>query len=432
MGRLIRIPYLVDLIRADAPAEIRSYGADKRLDRDFAMEGPLINRVLTRKLRTVLTVHGLPLPSVAPQDDAERIRSHDELSARLATPSFDQETLVGLARAVRGYADAPVLEHAVQQVVGRVFAADYRADEQSFAAAVFLDRAVHSMNPFAGLIWQLTGKLARAQDLLAQKVHGDRAGVHATGIAVHNLVRGFVAMRGLLAPPNSPDPAASEAALARCLKAPASVLREAVPDCPSLGDPVRSGTLVVLDLAAAQEREPSPEIVFMKGTWAECPAAGWVPALLRAVWERAIKLPPPTGEPVGGAFRVGWSREEASHRLSFYRRLLGVNLALQVVLGVALLFHPTGWSAPGPDASFVRILGLMLLLLGGVYAVGWFEPIRMRWPNLLGVVGRCATAALYLALGGKFLWLAAFDAAFAGALAWSYWQALRTELMTRP
>jgi hypothetical protein len=188
----------------------------------------------------------------------------------------------------------------------------------------------------------------------------------------------------------------------------------------------------VLDLATAQERESSPEIVFMKGTWAECPAAGWVPALLRAVWERAIKLPPPTGKPVGGAFRLGWSREEASHRLSLYRRLLGVNLVLQVAFGVALLGHPTGWSAPGPDASFVRILGLMLLLLGAVYGVGWFEPIRTRWPNLLGLVGRCATAALYLALGGKFLWLAAFDAVFAAALAWSYWQALRAELMTRP
>jgi hypothetical protein len=35
-------------------------------------------------------------------------------------------------------------------------------------------------------------------------------------------------------------------------------------------------------------------------------------------------------------------------------------------------------------------------------------------------------------LGGKFLWLAAFDAAFAGALAWTYWQAFRAELMTRP
>ena len=105
---------------------------------------------------------------------------------------------------------------------------------------------------------------------------------------------------------------------------------------------------------------------------------------------------------------------------------------LQIALGAALLVHPAWWSPPGPDVSFVRILGLMLLLLGAVYGAGWFEPIRTRWPNLLGLVGRTATATLYLALRGKFLWLAAFDVAFAAALAWSYWQALRAELMTRP
>src|SRR5262249_31392033 len=118
--RLLRIPYLVDLIRTDVPAEIRAYGADKRLDRDFTMRGPLLNRLLTRKLRTVLTLHGLPLPTVAPQTDPERVRSHAELSARLAAAVgvFDEATLAGLARAVRGHSDAPVLEHAVQQTVG--------------------------------------------------------------------------------------------------------------------------------------------------------------------------------------------------------------------------------------------------------------------------------------------------------------------------
>lgn len=431
--RLLRIPYLVDLIRTDVPAEIRAYGADKRLDRDFAMHGPLLNRLLTRKLRSVLTLHGLPFPTVAPQADPDRVRSHGELSAKLAAPSdtFNDATLDGLARAVRGHPDAPVLEHAVQQAVGRLFADNYRADEQSYAAAVFLDRAVHSMNPLAGILWRITGKLAQAQGLLAQKVHGDRAGVHATGIAVHNLVRGFVEMRRLLAPPNSPDPAASDRLVAGCLKAPAGVLREARPDCPSLGDPVRSGTLVVLDLAAAQGRENSLDIVFMKGTWAECPAAGWVPALLRAVWDRAIKLPPSTGGPVGGPFRIGWSRAEAARRLTGYRRLLGVSLVLQFAVGVALLVNPA-WLSGAPAASFVRILGLILVPLGGIYAVGWFDPIRTRWPNILSVVGRCATSALYLALGGKFLWLAAFDLAFAAALGWSYWQACRAELMTRP
>jgi hypothetical protein len=33
----------------------------------------------------------------------------------------------------------------------------------------------------------------------------------------------------------------------------------------------------------------------MTGTWAQCPAAAFVPALLRAVWERAVAATATTG-----------------------------------------------------------------------------------------------------------------------------------------
>jgi hypothetical protein len=51
---------------------------------------------------------------------------------------------------------------------------------------------------------------------------------------------------------------------------------------------VRPGTLVVLELDAARERNPGPDVEFMVGSWAQCPAAAFVPALLRVVWERAL------------------------------------------------------------------------------------------------------------------------------------------------
>ncbi|HLW91072.1 MAG TPA: hypothetical protein VKS78_07210, partial [Roseiarcus sp.] len=55
----------------------------------------------------------------------------------------------------------------------------------------------------------------------------------------------------------------------------------------------RNGTLVLLELDAARHRDPGPEVIFMTGSWAECPASRWAPALLRAVWERALALEPP-------------------------------------------------------------------------------------------------------------------------------------------
>jgi hypothetical protein len=440
MGRLLRVPFLVDLIRTADPSEIRAFANDDRLDRNFSGRGPLLNRILTRKVRSVLAVKGVPLPSVAPRGDEERARTQAELQVQLdaaAARIVDDDSVTDLARAVRGLEGAPILEHAVQQTVGRLFAKDYRATEQSWAAAQLLDKAVHSMNPQAAIFWRITGRIAHAQDLLAEMVHHDRAGVHATGIAVHNLVRGFKIMRNVFAHPNAPDPAAGHSVVARCLKAPESALREACTEASAGANAIRPGTLVVLDLKAAQQHDAGPEIVFMSGSWSQCPAAAWVPALIRAVWERALQLPPPCPERVGGPFRVESTRVEAARRRATYRSILGCNLALQFALGILILAAPVWFCrslglVPASAEDLVRIWGVTLLLLVALYAAGWFDPIYTRWPNMVGIVGRYATAFLYLFLRGRFLWLALFDGVFAAALTWAYSQAIRAELMSRP
>jgi hypothetical protein len=440
MGRLLRVPFLVDLIRTADPSEIRAFANDDRLDRNFSGRGPLLNRILTRKVRSVLAVKGVPLPSVAPRGDEERARTQAELQVQLdaaAARIVDDDSVTDLARAVRGLEGAPILEHAVQQTVGRLFAKDYRATEQSWAAAQLLDKAVHSMNPLAAIFWRITGRIAHAQDLLAEMVHHDRAGVHATGIAVHNLVRGFKIMRNVFAHPNAPDPAAGHSVVARCLKAPESALREACTEASAGANAIRPGTLVVLDLKAAQQHDAGPEIVFMSGSWSQCPAAAWVPALIRAVWERALQLPPPCPERVGGPFRVESTRVEAARRRATYRSILGCNLALQFALGILILAAPVWFCrslglVPASAEDLVRIWGVTLLLLVALYAAGWFDPIYTRWPNMVGIVGRYATAFLYLFLRGRFLWLALFDGVFAAALTWAYSQAIRAELMSRP
>src|SRR5262249_19781185 len=77
MGRSVRLPGRVDLIQADARSDIRGLADDTRLDRSFAPRGPLINRILVQRIRSVLRIEGVPLPSVAPRDDAQRARSGD-------------------------------------------------------------------------------------------------------------------------------------------------------------------------------------------------------------------------------------------------------------------------------------------------------------------------------------------------------------------
>jgi hypothetical protein len=292
MGRSLRIPGLVDLIRVDASSEIRVLADDGRLDRRFERRGPLINRILLGRLRRVLRVGGMPLPSVAPRGDAQRAQAQEALTRRLdpagRRPLWDEETILGLVGALRGTPGAPALGPATQHAVGRLFVADYRSSSKSWAAAVTLNTAVQTRNPLRALFLNLSGRLKRARALLAELVGGDLAGVHATGIAVHNLVRGFERMRELWSEPNRRVRSAADAVVAQCLFAPPSVVRQATMPGATVAGAVRPGTLVMLQLDAARERRPGPDVEFMVGSWAHCPAAAFVPALLRVVWERAV------------------------------------------------------------------------------------------------------------------------------------------------
>src|SRR5262249_36674772 len=125
MGRLFRTPVLIDLVQADTRSDIRSLAHDTRLDRKFDLRGPLTKRVLVLRIRNVLRIAGMPLPSVAPRDDAERKGAQDKLRQRLdpaaGKPLWDEETIAGLVAAVRDKPGAPAIGPATQQAVGRLF-----------------------------------------------------------------------------------------------------------------------------------------------------------------------------------------------------------------------------------------------------------------------------------------------------------------------
>ncbi len=293
MGSSIRIPGLVDIKTIDDKAEIATLSLDTRLDRDFEPKGPLVNRLLTQRVRNALRLDGKPLPSVAPRGDVERASHQAALRRRLdpATGTlWDDATIARLVAAVHGETETSDIGPAAQQAVGRLFVPDYVGDADSFKAAKDLDDAVHSKNPLRTLQLHITGSLRRARKLLAKRVGGDLAGVHATGIAVHNLVRGFTAMRDLYAK-GAPFPSADEV-VGRCLFAPETVLRQATVHGGTLAGEVRPGTLLLYQLDSVRAHAPGADAVFMAGTWAECPAVAFVPALLRVVWERAVAAEP--------------------------------------------------------------------------------------------------------------------------------------------
>ena len=137
------------------------------------------------------------------------------------------------------------------------------------------------------------------------------------------------------------------------------------------------------------------------------------------------------------ALTIGWTQAQAATARTTYRRLLGFNLIVQVLVGLIAIVVPM-WLArranlPGPTSvGWMRLWGAMLLTTASLYLPGCIEPVHVRWPNLVGIVGRFLLALAYIHLGQGFFWFAAYELVFAVALAWSYSRLLRAELMSHP
>ena len=294
MNRL-HIPALIDLMRISDPALIADLAEDRRLDRQYVSRGPLLNRILTGRIRKVLSLDGKPLPSVAPRGTERPTPAQRALEARLtqlaAGIDASDPSVQALARYVRGEGSPDGAGPLAQEAVGRLFAPDYKSDARSWAAAQVIDQAPRTFNLFLLLRWSLTGAVAKAKRLLAEKVGNDPSGVHGTGVAVHNFPPAFSRMRALYAEPSARARLTPEAAAAQCLVAPQQVMRQPTRGGESLAGEFGDSTLILLQLNAANDRAPSPEMAFMTGTWAQCPAHAWVPALLAAVWRAAQGRP---------------------------------------------------------------------------------------------------------------------------------------------
>lgn len=291
MTRRLRIPGIVDLVRTDDPAMIAAASADARLDRDFAGGGPLINRWIAGRIRRSLRTPTAPLPSVSPRDYPERAERQEALQCRLrklvVEGAVAPDHIEELAAYVRGERPERVVGPLVQTAVGSLFADGYMATATTWRAACTMDAAPRNMNPLRGLWWAITGAVGRAQRVLAKAVGDDPAGVHATAIAVHSLVRSMRAMRKLWLEPGVLDRISADAAVTRSLRAPESVPRRwSAPASTVLGN-LPAGALTLLELDAARNRNPDADVTFMAASWSHCPAAGWTAALLKAVWQRA-------------------------------------------------------------------------------------------------------------------------------------------------
>lgn len=290
MGRRRRIPGVLDILIVDDLREIGPLIDDTRLDR-VPPEGPIANRIIVRRIRGLLRIGPVPLPTMVSRRDEDRRQAQRMLGDRLNAAAADVGTIpdgdmTAIVDYIRGGDDRDSAGMAIQALVGRQFSPDYRADPGTFRSAALINESLASRNLLRWLVDWLSGRTRRARDRLSARVGGDPAALHATMVAFQNLLVTADRMRDLFNEPRSQSIGAA-AALARCLVAPETILREATRRADTIAGSLSRGTLVAFDLRKATDNTLLPGAGLLDAHWSGCPASAYVKALVIEIWRRA-------------------------------------------------------------------------------------------------------------------------------------------------
>lgn len=289
-----RVSGLIDLIEVSDLSEIKAANQQPEIDRQFTSRLPLLNGLLLSNVLGTLSYREQRFPTMLPKQDV--VRAHNQnalwnrLNARASSLRDGPVELDSIATWLKGTGEDQAVGILLQELIGRVFDSSYKATQESWAAAVALDAAIRMKNPLKRLSWKITGRIRNARSVLAAKVEGDRAAIHGTGIAIHNLVTALRSMQALYRDISLRKSLSPEQAASRSLAAPAGVLRQATAAGAVSGCPFRRGTLFALKISEAYMRSGDDGVVFQRDSWNQCPAEQWVPALLAGIWVRAASL----------------------------------------------------------------------------------------------------------------------------------------------
>jgi hypothetical protein len=289
-----RVPGLIDLIEVSDLGEIKAANQHRDIDRQFSWRLPLLNGLLLSNVLGTLSYREQRFPTMLPKQDV--VRAHNQnalwnrLNAKASSFRDGPVELESIALWLQGTGEDQAVGILLQELIGRAFDSSYKATQESWAAAVTLDAAIRIKNPLKRLTWKITGRIRNARSVLAAKVAGDRAAIHGTGIAIHNLVTALRSMQALYRDISLRKSLSPEQAASRSLAAPTGVLRQATAAGSVSGCPFRRGTLFVLKISEAYKRSGDDGVVFQRDSWNQCPAEKWVPALLAGIWARAASL----------------------------------------------------------------------------------------------------------------------------------------------
>jgi hypothetical protein len=283
----LRVLGLIDVVLTSDPEQIAWLNRHPDVIRPLDRSASPLHRMMHRRLAMDLGFDDAVLPVFLSRADGERAARQAGLAASLegaaGAPGCERDEIAAHIAGISATDVGPI----VQQWCGRLFSKDYRSTPESYAAGRLLAEWP-AAPPWRALGARLSGRLARAKSVLANAAGGDPHCIHATSIGMENIARTVREMRRAAQLPEL-DNASANRVLARCLRAPAAVLRgcRAPVEAPFLAHPLTRRSLVVFLVARAYARSGDLDVAFLTGGWSACPARHVVPEMLREAWDTA-------------------------------------------------------------------------------------------------------------------------------------------------
>lgn len=286
----VRIPGLLDVVLVRDVDQIRWLNQRPEVVRPLPEKASWLHRVVNARLHGDLGFHGGVLPVFRARDDAARAERQVSLEKQFENAGGAVAEIADYI-AGRSTLTAEEIAVTVQRWCGKLFAAQYYADTDTYAAGKLL-AGWAGAPPWRTLIDRWSGRLTEAKTVLARAADGDLHCVHGTSIGAENIVRTVAAMREL-AQDSAQASAPADVALRECLVSPPAVLRGCTHELqvPFLDRPLSERTLVVFLVARSFRDSGALSAAFLADSWSRCPAHQVIPEMLRSVWTSAQRKP---------------------------------------------------------------------------------------------------------------------------------------------
>lgn len=134
---------------------------------------------------------------------------------------------------------------------------------------------------------------------------------------------------------------------------------------------------------------------------------------------------------------LSYSNAASDKERGAYRAILGGLLALDGLMGLALLLVPRRVMAlldvgDPASADWTRIAGLLALIVTALLWTGRHHPNRAKLVNMIGISSRFLFGVALMLIGGRLLWIGLFEAIAALVLLRFYYRFFAAMVMSRP